>query len=113
MAISALCGAVANILMNFGFVYWIGVQGAAIATAIASFIIYYIRKKSVEQDIIIQSYWVAIFTWILLAVQAVIEIYMSAWWVELGLMMIMCALNWNYIKEIFFVGLSLIRKENM
>lgn len=113
MAISALCGAVANILMNFGFVYWIGVQGAAIATAIASFIIYYIRKKSVEQDIIIQSYWVAIFTWILLAVQAVIEVYMSAWWVELGLMMIMCALNWNYIKEIFFVGLSLIRKENM
>lgn len=100
MAMSAVYGASANIVMNIAFVLLIGIQGATIATVISSFIIYWVRKKSVGNEIIICGYGTILITWGLLCVQAIFEIYTSLWWAEIILIVIMLAINWNGIVNI-------------
>lgn len=109
MAMSALYGALANIIMNIVLIYFIGVQGATIATAISSFIIYWVRKRAVGNEIKINSYGIVLITWGLLAVQAIFEIYTRFWWAEIVIMLVMLFLNKNGIKELFKMGKKLIR----
>jgi len=107
---SAIIGAGANIIMNIVFVYFIGIQGATIATVICSYIIYVVRKVAVGKEIKIDGYGVVLFTWALLCVQAVIEIYTLFWWAEAIIMFIMLVLNWNKILAILKIGKNVIHK---
>lgn len=108
MAFSAIYGSVVNIILNIILVITIGIQGATIATVFASFIIYYFRKRAVNNDIQIEQYNVVIITWILLFVQAVIEIYTSFWFMEILLMIIMLVMNMKRLVYVYNIGKNII-----
>lgn len=101
---SAIIGAVVNIGMNVLLVYLIGIQGATIATVICSCIIYVIRKRAVDGDIQINNYFSIILTWIFLIVQAIIESYVSNYWIEGLVIIILIIINIKQIKRIFITG---------
>ena len=107
MMTSAIYGATANIVMNIGFVYLMGIQGATIATLLASCIIYIVRKKAVNRTIVITDYWVVVLNWLLLVIQAVFAIYTSFWWAEAILMAVMLFLNWKQLREVIALGIRL------
>jgi len=111
MALSAVYGSVANIIMNIGLIYLIGMQGATIATAISSFIIYSLRKHAVSNSIKVDKYYIILSTWLLLCVQSIIEIYFSLWWAEIILMIIMFIMNWSSIKMLLQVGNKIIKRK--
>lgn len=111
MAMSAVYGAVANIVMNLLFVWLVGIQGATIATAISSFIIYYVRRRAVGDGITLKGYSVVLITWALLCLQALIEIYTPFWWIEVILMIIMLVINWSTLKDLLLSGKSLLKKK--
>ena len=112
MAMSAVCGAVANVIMNFLFVYLIGIQGAAIATAISSLIIFVVRKIAVGRDLSNKGMPVVVITWVLLCVQSLIEIYTLLWWVEIILMLVMVVLNLKGLKLLLDLGKSLLSRRS-
>lgn len=84
MALSAIYGACANIILNIILVYLIGVQGATIATVISSYLIYYFRMRAVKNELIIKEYWRVLVTWGLLCLQATLEVCTSIWCVEIS-----------------------------
>lgn len=99
---SAILGAVVNVVFNVALIYSIGVQGAAVATATSSLAIYIVRRIAVGQDIVIENkYWI---TWLLLTLQACIEITYGNQGLELLLILVIVIANWNLIKtEIAFL----------
>lgn len=111
MAMSAVYGAAANIIMNFLFVWLVGIQGATIATAISSFIIYYVRKRAVGSSIFVDKYWIVLLTWIFLCIQALFEIYTPFWWAEVIMMAIMLVINMNTFKKLWSFSVSFINRK--
>lgn len=109
MAMSAVYGASANVILNIALVYYIGIQGATIATAISSFIIYWVRKRAVGDEIKIECYGIMLLTWGLLCVQAVIEIYTPFWWMEIILIIGIIVLNIKEIKRIASMGMQMLK----
>ena len=108
MAKSAIYGAGANIIMNVIFVYFVGIQGATIATAISSYIIYGVRKKAVGNQITIDSYWKVLVSWILLCVQAVVEIYFNGYALEIAIFISLLVLNGKFfVKAINMIKIFL------
>lgn len=103
MATSAIYGTITNGVLNILLVYFIGIQGATIATMISSFVIYLVRKKVVKQDIHIDNYSFILIGWTLLVVQAVVEIYTLYWWLELGIILLLMIINKRYVNELFFI----------
>lgn len=101
MAKSAIYGASVNLVLNIVFVYFIGAQGVTVATVIASYVIYQIRKNAVGEDIFIENYKHVIFTWLLLCIQATIEVYTDFWYFEILLMVVMFSQNYSGLKKIF------------
>ncbi len=110
MAMSAVYGAGANVIMNIAFVYLIGIQGATIATVISSFIIYLVRKRAVGDEIKIEGYRIVLISWALLCIQAVFEIYTPYWWAEVIVMVTMLVMNWNGIIDMLRIGKNLIHR---
>ena len=111
MAMSAVCGAITNVIMNFLFVYLIGIQGATIATAISSLIIFIVRKRAVGKEISTNGMPVVIITWVLLCVQSLIEIYTLLWWAEILIVFIICVINYKEIRMIWLLFLSLLKRK--
>lgn len=74
MAMSTIYGAVVNLVLNFVLIYYIGTQGAAIATAISNLMIYIIRRRAVGKLLYGGAYRRIIITWFLLILQAVMMI---------------------------------------
>lgn len=109
---SSLIGAGANIVMNIGFVYLIGIQGATIATVICSLMIYEFRKIAVGKDIKIEKYWIILATWGMLCAQAIAEIYMKSFVVEAVLMLVMLIMNSSELHTILVRGRNMIKKGN-
>ena len=97
---SALIGAGANIILNITLVRIIGIQGATIATVICSYIIYAVRKTAVKKEITIDHYATILITWILLSIQATMEIYISIWWLEALTMIILLIINVPTLKKL-------------
>lgn len=108
MALSAVYGAVANVVMNIVFVHFVGAQGATVATVIASLIIYIVRKRAVGDDLKIENYGRVLLTWMLLCVQACIEIFTQLWYLEVIIILMMAVINKSEIelvlKRIFKYG---------
>ena len=50
MALSGVIGIITNVLFNYLFILWIGIQGAAIATSLSSFSIFLVRYISVRDS---------------------------------------------------------------
>lgn len=103
---SAIIGAGANIILNITLVKIIGIQGATIATVICSYIIYAVRKKAVGNNIKIKKYSIVVITWMLLCLQAIIEINFVWYW-ELIIMVTMTMLNFNILKKLAIMILKL------
>ena len=105
---SALIGAGANIVMNIAFVYFIGIQGATIATVICSYIIYVVRKIAVGKDIKIDGYVVVLLTWGLLCVQAFVESYLGNYVIEAVVMAALLAINIKPLQSLITMARTLI-----
>ena len=102
MALSAIYGASVNLVLNI-FLFWLmGVQGATIATAISSFIIYQVRRSSIKDQIKVERYGVVLATWSLLCFQAFVEIYTPFWYVEVILMAVMLWLNRMEMMKVLY-----------
>lgn len=93
MAKAAVYGTSANIILNFILVCIMGVQGATIATVISSLIIYIIRKKAISDTLIVDNYIKVILTWILLFIQAMLEVYFEAWIMEVVIIITIIFVN--------------------
>lgn len=106
MALSAIYGSLVNLALNLFLVWLIGVQGATIATAISSFIIYQVRRNSIKDQIKVERYRVVLATWSLLCIQAFIEIYTPFWYAEIGLMIVMLWINRMEMKRIIYMVLG-------
>ena len=106
---SAIIGAGANIIMNIAFVYFIGIQGATIATMICSYIIYAVRKRAVGKDIHIEGYRIILITWILLCIQAIIEVSALSWIYEIIIMAVLLVINISGIKSVIEAGLKQLK----
>ncbi len=74
MARSAILGSICNIPLNIILVYFVGIQGATIATVIASFIIYIVRRRAAEDMLQINRENSVYFTWIVLLLHAILVI---------------------------------------
>ena len=109
MAFAAIYGTITNIIMNIVLVILIGAQGATIATVISSLVIYYIRKKAVGKEIIIDGYFTIIITWGLLCLQAIIEIMSNMWYVEIIIMITMLMINRRNCQQVIQMGKALLR----
>ena len=103
MAKSAIYGGFANMVLNVAFIYVMGIQGATIATMISSYIIYHYRKHAVHGEVEIHGYERVIITWVLICLQAMLEIYTPLWWFELVLIVAAVVLNLKTIKEILIM----------
>ena len=70
MANAALFGALSNLILNIILVHFMGAQGAAIATAISSMVIFQMRLKAVGRENIDIDYKRVVFPWVLMTVQS-------------------------------------------
>ncbi len=107
LAMSAVYGAGANVILNILLVWLIGIQGAAIATAISSLIIYQVRKNAVGQEIQIARYSRVLMTWGGLCIQALISIYTTWRWLELLIMAGLLILNFSEIRTLLKTGIGM------
>lgn len=99
MAKSAVYGAGVNVVLNILLVYLLGVQGATIATVIAAFVIYYIRKNAVKNTLIIEKYYKIVVVWLVLTLQAFIEVYTQRWGLEVCIFLVILIMNINSLKK--------------
>lgn len=99
MAKSAIYGAGTNVFLNIVLVYFMGAQGAAIATAVSAFIIYYVRKRAIGDGLEIKNPIVFWLMWLLVCLQALLEIYTSLWIVEILVVMMIMIMNYRLIKQ--------------
>ncbi|HGR8148606.1 TPA: oligosaccharide flippase family protein, partial [Streptococcus pneumoniae] len=74
IAKSALVGMIANVFLNIVLTFLMGLQGITISTMIASFLIFYMRKDSVE-EIAPETYRAIYLSWFLLVVEASLLVY--------------------------------------
>ena len=107
---SAIIGAGANIILNVILVYIWGIQGATIATVLCSYVIYWIRKRAVGEDVVIDNYIIILVTWVLLCVQAMIKIFSLPIWLEIVLMIVMLLLNNKKEMELIQLIKGILRK---
>ena len=75
MGESAVISAIANTVMNIVFVKWFGVQGATIATALSSFLIFAIRASHTQDVLPKKSIFTSFFVWLMLCVTAWLYVY--------------------------------------
>ncbi|VKB12374.1 capsule biosynthesis repeating unit flippase Wzx [Streptococcus pneumoniae] len=76
IAKSALVGMIANVFLNIVLTFLMGLQGITISTMIASFLIFYMRKDSVE-EIAPETYRAIYLSWFLLVVEASLLVYID------------------------------------
>ena len=77
MARSAIYGVFTNLVLNILLIYLIGVQGAAIATAISSLVIFISRYKAVQKITPLKNSKRLMYTWVLIVLQAYFSIYLK------------------------------------
>ncbi len=102
LGVSSLIGTVSNVVLNIAFVLLIGPQGAAIATVIASFIIFVLRKKALNSQIAFVSYGKDCLSWIVLVLQAICMVYVSWIYPQFIFLIVFVVINRNDIKELLY-----------
>lgn len=110
MGIAALYGAVSNIILNIILVNFIGAQGAAIATAISSFIIYESRLRAVGDEIYHPSYYKILVSWIILSIQSLLLIYTRLHFLQIFIIVLFAIIYFKDLKDIMIMGKRLIKR---
>lgn len=82
MGISAVCGASINLVLNIILILVFGVQGAAIATMVSSFVIFGCRRYFLK-DYHLKDSCLVYISWILLIIQAYAIIYTKQYWIQI------------------------------
>ena len=100
IAKSAVIGATINVVLNIVMVYMIGIQGACIATAVSSFIIYYYRKKAASKLFQIKKYSICILLWIMVVLQAFIKVYLHIDYIDYLILFVEVIICRNVLKRI-------------
>jgi len=77
MAKSGIIGSLANLLLNIVLIYIIGIQGATIATAISSYIIYKVREQKASEFLNKTSTRKNEIVWVILCFQSMSKVYIS------------------------------------
>ncbi len=77
MAKSAFWGAGVNVILNITLTLWLGIQGTCIATAVASFVIYLVRKKATGNVLDGKASKYILFSWVILCADAAAVIYFN------------------------------------
>ena len=101
MARSSIYGIIANVLLNIILVLMIDVQGAAIATAISSYVILVTRKKAIAGLIETNICAKTEFIWLLLCIQALLQIYTGLYVIQLFIIAIIIFLYKNSICYVY------------
>ena len=83
MAESAVYGALSNIILNFILVYFWGPQGAAIATGIASIILFLARRRAVGDILCSEKDQKIMISWVLLMLQGALMVMGGLWKLQL------------------------------
>lgn len=112
MARSAIYGAGTNIFLNIVLVYLGGAQGAAIATAISAFIIYYVRRRAIGDGLKIRNPLVLWIMWSMVCLQALLEIYTSFYFLEIIIVIALFLMSYRLASHTLKKTLA-IRKEKM
>lgn len=113
---SALLGAVVNIVLNIILVYYIGPQGAAIATLLSSIVIFSLRFYYVKSMFYKENpLGIVLVSWCVLIVQGIVQISMSiqiALVIHIFLLCIFLLIYKNFISEaIEFIFRTLHREK--
>lgn len=111
LASSAIAGALANIALNFLLVFFIGVQGAAVATFISSVIIYVARRVAVGKDIHLRNKFGFLLTWVIGVVQALFMIYIDSYIPQCVCLVVFIAVYWKVLKGNMNKIIRLIRRK--
>lgn len=101
LGISSLIGTISNVILNVVFVLLIGPQGAAIATVIASFIIFILRKKALNGQIAFTSYSKDCISWVILVLQAICMVYVPWIYIQFVFITIFVVINKHDILKLF------------
>lgn len=97
MARSAVYGAFANIILNFILVYLWGPQGAAVATAISSLIIFLARRRAVGNILCSGKDYKIMISWVFLVFQGILMVVGGSW----KLQMLVFVVQLLIYKELF------------
>ena len=108
---SSLAGAVVNIILNFVLIKLMGVQGAAVATAVSSYVIYLLRKIAARDNIQIGSSWKIYCSWALIITQAIVCIYTGSIITELVLIAAFMIINLAEIKALSLKMISIRHRQ--
>ena len=111
VAKSTLVGGLINIVLNVALLYSIGNLGVAVATAISSFIILYMRYKSTDGMITNESFKKGCFLWLLLIAQATLEVFKFEF-LQIPIIIVAMIVNRKEIKTIIDRISNIIRRRN-
>ncbi len=109
MAKSAIYSAVVNIALAAVLVYFMGIQGATIATMIASPVSYFIRHKALGFILNNKAHKCNIISWGLLVLQAVVAIYTDWYIIQAVIIAVMIIVYSKQIKLLVEAGLSVVK----
>ncbi len=99
LAMSAIIGAIINVLLNFILISFIGVQGAAVATFASSVVIFLVRKFAVGNDIHIVNNYQFLFTWFFVIIQAILLIRINSYIPQILCILIYMIFYWKVLKN--------------
>lgn len=101
VAKTTIVGAAVNIILNFILIYYVGIMGAAIATACGYFVMWVTRIKPVMKEYPFKINWFKqLILYVLLFLEATVMIVFQDFIVCISLTVIMCLLNIKIIKSI-------------
>lgn len=106
MAYAGVAGVLTNIGLNFLLVTFMGIQGAAIATLVSSVIIYAVRTRVLEDITTRKEQCIMATSWLLLTLQATVEIYIGSAMIEVLLAIILVLINVGQIKTLWKTMIS-------
>lgn len=104
MANAALFGALSNLILNIILVHFMGAQGAAIATAISSMVIFQMRLKAVGRENIDIDYKRVVFPWVLMTIQSAFMIWTKLYFVQIIIVIFFVVFHREYILDLLKKG---------
>ena len=110
MAIAAIWGPVSNFVFNIVFILLLGIQGAAIATAISSFVIYFVRWWYARDLLNHNVYKYIYLTWGLLLFGCVAEVLDVYYYIQATVVILIAVVNGKKIDKVTKILVRRIKK---
>ena len=108
--LSTVLGGVINIVLDIVLTSKIAIQGATIATLISTLVIFFIRYISSDRVVKSKKQYLIYLTWIILIIQAVLNIYYHSVLYDLLCIFFIILINYSFISEIVKKSLELFKK---